>query len=312
MGKIKKFFQSKYFYLVLRAIVFVDLGLFLFGLIITTDNQLKSQYIFNIVQCLAFLVVTMLPRLIKKIKVEVPDYFYIIFILFCLAHFILGEVGGFYVNVKGWDSLLHTLSGGLITLGAFSFINLLNDNDIVHVNKFVVVLSAFALTVTIGVLWEIVEFAIDGIFGTNMQRALNSITEEPFVGREALQDTMKDLILDVSGSLVVSIICGVIIKKRGAVPESLVSHKLKDENAENKDMLEKDIPTQEILNDTEKERNEVIKKHKSLKSAVEENTLVDKQNESIESETKESLEQAPQKEVPEDLISSKTKKKVKK
>lgn len=285
MGAIKKFFKSKYFYIVLRALVFIDLGLFLVGLILTDDSQLKSQYIFNIVQCVAFLVVTLLPKLIKKIKVEVPDYFYIIFILFCLAHFILGEVGGFYVNVKGWDSLLHGLSGGLITLGCFSFINLLNDNDIVHINKFLIVLSAFTLTVTIGVLWEIVEFSIDGIFGTNMQRAYNSITGEPFVGRNALTDTMKDLILDASGSLVVSIICGVIIKNSGEVPKSLISYKIKDNKEVNKNPTSNDFSTQQILNDAEESLNEVIKKLESLKSVVAENSSIDSKQGKIENGT---------------------------
>lgn len=285
MGAIKKFFKSKYFYVVLRALVFIDLGLFLVGLILTDDAQLKSQYIFNIVQCVAFLVVTLLPKLIKKIKVEVPDYFYIIFILFCLAHFILGEVGGFYVNVKGWDSLLHGLSGGLITLGCFSFINLLNDNDIVHINKFLIVLSAFTLTVAIGVLWEIVEFSIDGIFGTNMQRAYNSVTGEPFVGRNALTDTMKDLILDASGSLVVSIICGIIIKYSGEVPKSLISYKIKDNEEVNENPTPKDISAQQILNDAEKSLNEVIKTLESLKSGVAKNLSIDSQREKIENET---------------------------
>ncbi len=229
MGKLKNFFQSKYFYIFLRVIVAINLGMFVVLLALNTDAEIKSQYIFNIVQCTVFLFVSLLPHLIKRMKVRVPDYFYIIFIMFCWAHFILGEVRGFYVNVRGWDSLLHGLSGGLISLGCFSFINLLNDNDIVHINKFVIVLSAFTLTVTIGVVWEIVEFSVDGIFGTNMQRAYNSITGEPLIGRSALTDTMKDLILDTTGALIVCTICGLIIKKSGEVPKSLLSYKIKDD-----------------------------------------------------------------------------------
>ena len=127
MGVIKRFFQSKNLYIVLRVIVALSLCLFVVGLIINKDQQLRSQYIFNIVQCSAFLVVSILPYLIKKMNVIVPDYFYVIFILFCWAHFICGEVRGFYVNVTGWDSILHALSGGLISLGCFSFINLFNS-----------------------------------------------------------------------------------------------------------------------------------------------------------------------------------------
>ena len=94
MGVIKRFFQSKNLYIVLRVIVALSLCLFVVGLIINKDQQLRSQYIFNIVQCSAFLVVSILPHLIKKMNVIVPDYFYVIFILFCWAHFVCGEVRG--------------------------------------------------------------------------------------------------------------------------------------------------------------------------------------------------------------------------
>ena len=51
MGVIKRFFQSKNLYIVLRVIVALSLCLFVVGLIINKDQQLRSQYIFNIVQC---------------------------------------------------------------------------------------------------------------------------------------------------------------------------------------------------------------------------------------------------------------------
>lgn len=269
MGVIKRFFQSKNLYIVLRVIVALSLCLFVVGLIINKDQQLRSQYIFNIVQCSAFLVVSILPYLIKKMNVIVPDYFYVIFILFCWAHFICGEVRGFYVNVTGWDSILHALSGGLISLGCFSFINLLNDNNIVHINKFMVVLSAFTLTVTIGVVWEIVEFGIDGIFGTNMQRAYNSISGEAFIGRKALIDTMKDLILDICGALFVCTICGVIIKKRGKVPKLLMSYKIKKSNlndAQSVTALNESLVEEKISKDATNQDGETSNGDGSLKT----------------------------------------------
>lgn len=62
-------------------------------------------------------------------------------------------------------------------------------------------LTTVAFTALIGVLWEVCEYAIDGMAGGNMQRFNNSVTGEAFIGRKALQDTMIDLMMDTVGGL---------------------------------------------------------------------------------------------------------------
>ena len=71
---------------------------------------------------------------------------------------------------------------------------------------FFATIFAFSLAVTIGVIWEIIEFATDAWFGTNMQRFDNSVTRDPLMGQNALMDTMKDLILDFIGALIICIV----------------------------------------------------------------------------------------------------------
>ena len=57
---------------------------------------------------------------------------------------------------------------------------------------------------TIGALWEIYEFSFDGLLGMNMQKfRLESGVQ--LVGREALMDTMEDIITDVIGALVIGL-----------------------------------------------------------------------------------------------------------
>ena len=64
----------------------------------------------------------------------------------------------------------------------------------------------------IGALWEIYEFTGDGLFGLNMQKyMLENGTQ--LVGRAALGDTMKDIIVDVLGSLLASVIGFFSIRK---------------------------------------------------------------------------------------------------
>jgi uncharacterized membrane protein YjdF len=58
---------------------------------------------------------------------------------------------------------------------------------------------AFLFAVAIGALWEIFEFAMDALFGMNMQK--------PMLGDPSgLTDTMWDLIVDTLGALVISIL----------------------------------------------------------------------------------------------------------
>ncbi len=136
------------------------------------------------------------------------------------AHFILGEIFGFFAKVTWWDSLLHTFSGVMLTFLSFSLISLMNDvsNKNFRLNTGFMLLFAFCLTLTIGAIWEIVEYTIDSIFGTNMQRAYISLVDgsrgEALVGEAALSDTMKDLILDAVGSFCTCIVCFILYKKR--------------------------------------------------------------------------------------------------
>ena len=56
-----------------------------------------------------------------------------------------------------------------------------------------------------GAVWEIWEYVTDGLFGLNSQEfQITSGTFDnstPLQGRDALKDTMQDLILDFIGSL---------------------------------------------------------------------------------------------------------------
>lgn len=172
----------------------------------------QGNYLFICGQSALFMAVNFVPFILAKLKIKVPDFVYIIFIIFCLAHFLLGEILGFFALISWWDSALHTVSGILITIIAFSFITILNKSQST-ISLPLAIVSAFCITVSIGVVWEIVEFLMDSWFGLNMQRAYISDPSGErgiaLVGSEALLDTMKDLILDALGALIVCV--GVVI-----------------------------------------------------------------------------------------------------
>ena len=213
---VKKINKTKFMYGIIRI---ATLLLFVFNVIamfIDEDDSQKSRAAFNAAQSFLMLLCTYVPGFVEKTgKVSVPNVMSITFICFCLAHFVVGEIGELYVRSKTFDSILHTLSGSMIAILGFSIIRLLNNSEKVDLklNPLFVSIFIVCFSITVGVAWEIVEFAADALSGSNMQRYSDSVTREPFLGRDALFDTMKDLMLDAIGALVVAIISYIDLKR---------------------------------------------------------------------------------------------------
>ena len=206
-------------YITQRVLMGIVLAVSIVGLILNEDQSIRAEYSFNIGQCVIFLLVSFLPNFFRKYKLDIPDFIYVIFILFCMAHFFCGEILGFFVKVSWWDSALHTFSGCLIALLSFSLINLLNKTNgkDFKLNIWFASIFAFTMTLAVGAVWEIIEYLSDIWFNSNMQRAYVSTMSgrgEPLVGTAALADTMKDLILDSIGALVVAIISYLDLKNK--------------------------------------------------------------------------------------------------
>ncbi|MGI6778926.1 MAG: hypothetical protein ACOX7R_13225 [Acetivibrionales bacterium] len=142
------------------------------------------------------LVVFFLPSIInRKLKLDFSSEFEIVVIIFIYAAMFLGEVQSFYNKFWWWDIMLHSSSGLILGAVGFSLVDTLNRNEKVSINLspvFVAVFS-FCFTLTIGVIWEFYEFAMDSIFGFNMMKS-------------GLVDTMWDLIFDAIGGLIFSIL----------------------------------------------------------------------------------------------------------
>lgn len=261
---------TKVTYIAHRVLISLILAISIAGSIINKDWSVKSTYIFNAAQAAAFLATTFIPNILKRLHFEINDVIYFIFILFMSAHFLLGEIFGFFAIVPWWDSALHTFSGVLLTFISFSLISLMNEsgNKNFKLNIYFTVLFAFALTLTIGAIWEIVEFSIDSWFGTNMQRAYESLVDgsrgTALVGQSALADTMKDLILDASGSLVTCVVCVILYKTRnfdvGSISLIRINKTKKEEtNQDNQESLaQSENSTDEVKEENVLEEKEEI------------------------------------------------------
>lgn len=191
--------------------------------------KVKTDYILMFIQCLLGIVALFIPSIItKKRKVTIPSIMYIFYVLFLYCAIFLGEVRNFYYKVPHWDTILHTLSGvGIGALG-FSVVEIFNKQDTIKFNlsPFFIAMFSFCFSVTISVFWEIYEFCFDGILGLNMQKfALENGSR--LLGRVALMDTMKDLIVDVLGAFFMSILGYVSLKyKKGWIDKILITEKV--------------------------------------------------------------------------------------
>jgi uncharacterized membrane protein YjdF len=182
-------------------------------LVYTRPNE---EYIKIVLQSFMGMILLFLPSIFRKqIKMSSTDGMQIMFVLFLFAAIILGEVQGFYRRFPYWDTLLHTFSGAMLGTFGFSFIDILNDNKEIKVElsaKFVSVF-AFCFAISIDTFWEIIEFVMDLLMDLNMQQyMLHDGTI--LIGKAAVFDTMKDLIVDTLGALFVCTIGYFMIKNK--------------------------------------------------------------------------------------------------
>jgi len=137
----------------------------------------------------------------ERLPVHIPAEFQLLALLFSFAALFLGEARSFYERFWWWDIMLHVSSGLLLGILGFLLVYVLNESRRAKLNmrpRFVA-LFAFAFAVGAGALWEIFEFAMDQLFGLNMQK--------PMLGdASGLTDTMWDLIVDTLGALAISVL----------------------------------------------------------------------------------------------------------
>lgn len=141
-----------------------------------------------------------LPILFRnKLEMEIPAEFHITAVVFIFAALYLGEVRDFYHRIWWWDIALHATAGLLMGVLGFLLIYVLNESNRVdlHMTPGFIAFFAFIFAVAIGAIWEIFEFAMDQIFGTNLQKPM-------FDDPSGLTDTMWDMIVNAIGAFIIS------------------------------------------------------------------------------------------------------------
>jgi len=136
----------------------------------------------------AALALTFLPgQLANRVGLRLPPSFLAAIALFIMATLYLGEVQDFYDRFWWWDLALHFGSAMGFGILGFLLVFMLFQGDRYAAPPWAVGALSFCLAMTVGVLWEIFEYAMDTFFGFNMMKS-------------GLPDTMGDLIVDAIGA----------------------------------------------------------------------------------------------------------------
>lgn len=169
-------------------------------------------------------------------------YFKYILLIFCLFILIIITYlfNTLYKDVSLWDTIMHSLTG-------FSWVVLVliiykHKKNILP--KFVIIALAFCFSLTVGTLFEIFEYSMDKIFNYDMQKDI--IVSDIYTTKEdkyqlkvkkiedinktivyyndkeyiingyldiGINDTMKDLIVNLFGDLIGCLYFNIILKK---------------------------------------------------------------------------------------------------
>ena len=127
----------------------------------------------NVFTCFLALFLLFIPSILeKRLKIDIPTALEIVVYVFVVCAEILGEIECFYLKFPFWDDMLHTVNGFMFAACGFCLVDIFNKNDRLRfeLSPLFCCVVAFCFSMTIGVLWEFLEFGIDRVFSYDTQK----------------------------------------------------------------------------------------------------------------------------------------------
>lgn len=194
----------------------------------------------NILICILTLILFLVPSIVRiKLNLIFPPALEIIIYILIFSAQTLGEILGLYTKVELFDKILHLLYGFIMTCIGFSLINTFYKKAKIKLNNASKYLILFGLCygMTSGISWEILEYTVDKLFKQDTQNdtiitEISSIKFNKDDGTKpktieikslvvndkdyikeyngyidiGLNDTMKDIICNLIGGILFSIL----------------------------------------------------------------------------------------------------------
>lgn len=235
-----------------RGTVIVFIALRTLILLTAVLSFLRRDYESVFIAAFTFFLLLLPSILSRRLHIALPGPLEIVLLCFIFAANILGEINNFYVIVPHWDTVLHTLNGFCFAAIGFVLADMLNRHERVSLKLSPLFLAvvAFCFSMTIGILWEFYEYTVDRLLVLDMQkdtviRSFNTVSLDATLQNIAvpvrdiadvivvhadgsqqalglggyldvgLHDTMKDLLVNMVGAVVFSILGYFYVKHEG-------------------------------------------------------------------------------------------------
>lgn len=196
-------------YLVLQALLIISTFYFILAYCFEWNSPIVAsnwEGLINSITCLAF---SLLPLIVKPLKIKFTKILANYYLLAIILHFLLGRAFNAY-HTQYYSFIIHLINSFLMGVIIYGMILRTQKKQ----GKLFMFITVTACVVLIGAVWEIVEFLVDRWFDGNMQRTLENVGREPFVGKRAILDTMLDICMDVLGGVLAGALAGVIKFKK--------------------------------------------------------------------------------------------------
>ena len=148
--------------------------------------------------CLLALGLTLVPAIIaRSTRARTPFELELVLLVLMVGDMTLGNLLGLYVMLPGYDKVLHLGGSTLIGLIGFLAVYLLHATGRTDLRPWLDGILILFVTLGVGALWEISEYAVDHLLGRATQGS---------PGMSPLDDTMIDLVLDGVGGVVAAVL----------------------------------------------------------------------------------------------------------
>lgn len=158
----------------------------------------NGEYLFSILLVFS-VILSLIPSLVERsYRVTLPFELDLLITLSIFLNTFMGEGMDFYQKVRLYDKALHIYGSAVVGLLAFVVVYTLNYTRKVRLSLPFIGFFTVTFAMAMGGIWEIMEFAVDNLFGKTTQ--------------DGLDDTMWDLINDFLGGLITAAIGMLYVK----------------------------------------------------------------------------------------------------
>lgn len=143
------------------------------------------------------LLVTLIPESLEKDYNIAMSPLLVLWIVTAVLLHAIGTLGP-YGNIWWWDHLTHTLSASVVAAAGYAAFRALDEHmDDLYLPKRFMFVFLLVFVMAFGVIWEVIEF-----FATLASQSLGA---GEVVVQYGLEDTMKDLMFDAAGAIIVAV-----------------------------------------------------------------------------------------------------------